>query len=81
STNENIGKTYEIVRKELDAFSKTLVQKKEIILLTKTDLLSVGKLDQKIREAKQLGNDTYTVSVYNSEKLGELSLILQRLID
>ncbi|MDE2026281.1 MAG: 50S ribosome-binding GTPase, partial [Patescibacteria group bacterium] len=81
STNENIGKTYEIVRKELDAFSKTLVQKKEIILLTKTDLLSVGELNQKIGEAKQLGNDIYTVSVYNSEKLGELSLILQRLID
>lgn len=79
STTEHITETYEIVRKELDAFSKTLVQKEEVILLTKTDLLSEKEIEQKIKEAKQFGKDVYTVSVYNPEQLAKLSLLLEKI--
>lgn len=40
STSDNFEKDYEIVRSELAKFNKDLLNKKEIILLTKSDLVS-----------------------------------------
>lgn len=81
STTENIGETYEIIRKELDAFSKTLVQKNEIILLTKTDLVAEEELEQKIKKAKELKKEVYTISIYDEEKLSKFKLLLQKLVN
>jgi GTP-binding protein len=78
-TTENIDATYEIVRKELDSFSPTLVQKNEIILLTKTDLISPDELKQKLIETKKIKKDVYTVSIYDETSLQKLTVLLQKL--
>ena len=80
SSDEHIEKTYEVVRGELDSFSQTLMQKKEIILLTKTDLIPKEMLEEKILQAKKLGKDVYTVSIYDEGSLDKLRALLRKLI-
>ena len=65
-------KAYETVRKEFEEFDKTLLTKKEIILLTKKDLA-----DEKIRqENKELfekkGLSVLEVSVYDDNSIKDL---------
>ena len=42
-TDENIENTYQQVKKELGSYSKQILDKKEIIVLNKTDLLDEEK--------------------------------------
>lgn len=51
-TSENILHDYEIVRKELECYDEQLAQKKEILVLNKSDLLLEEELDEKIQELK-----------------------------
>ena len=46
--NENIEETYKTIRKELEQFDKELLNKREIIVLTKTDLIDDKKQIDKI---------------------------------
>ncbi len=62
-TSEDIKKDYYTIRKELEQFSKSLIEKKEILLLTKKDLISEKEIQQKIKIAKKLNPDVLTVSV------------------
>ncbi|MDA9687495.1 GTPase ObgE [Candidatus Pelagibacter sp.] len=58
-TNENLENSYQQVKKELGSYSKTLLNKKEIIVLNKTDLL-----DQKV--VKEI------VSIFSKNKKTEV---------
>ncbi len=61
--SEDIAKDYKTIRKELEAFDPSLITKKEILLLTKTDLIDEKTLKAKIKEAKKLNPDVYSVCV------------------
>lgn len=61
--SEDIARDYKTIRKELEAFDPSLITKKEILLLTKTDLIDEKTLKAKIKEAKKLNKDIYSVSV------------------
>ena len=45
-TNEDLDNAYQQVRKELESYSKKLLNKKEIIVLNKTDLLDKNKVKE-----------------------------------
>jgi GTPase len=75
-TDENITKTYEIVRKELESFSDTLAHKKEIILLTKIDLIDTSALEEKRKTLKKFGKEILEVSIYDDEALEKLRKLL-----
>mgnify|MGYP000611416922 CR=1 FL=1 len=47
-TNVNIENTYQQVRKELGSYSKEILEKKEIIVLNKIDLLNKGIVEENI---------------------------------
>jgi len=47
---KEIMKKYKIIRKELGAYDKTLLEKKEVIILTKTDVMSDEKKIEKIKK-------------------------------
>ncbi|MFT5179668.1 MAG: GTP-binding protein [Candidatus Paceibacteria bacterium] len=68
--NEDFGEVYKTIRKELEGYSDDLKEKREIILITKTDFLSEEELKEKI---KAFGKEVLTVSVYDDGKLKELS--------
>ncbi len=66
--NEDIKSAYKTIRNELEAYSEELTTKKEIIVLTKTDLVDEKTLAKKIKEAKKLNPDVFSVSIVNDEQ-------------
>ncbi|HUD03874.1 MAG TPA: GTPase ObgE [Candidatus Paceibacterota bacterium] len=70
--NEDIKKAYKTIRKELETFGQGLEDKKEIIVLTKTDLVDEKTLKTKIKEAKKLNKDVFYVSIINDEQVKDL---------
>lgn len=70
--NEDITAAYKTIRRELEAYSEALASKREIIILTKTDLVDDETLKAKIKEAKKLNPDVVVVSVINDEQVKAL---------
>jgi GTPase len=64
---------YKIVRKELKDFAKELIEKKEILLLTKSDLVSADVLKKKISILKKINPEVLSVSIHDWDSLKSLS--------
>lgn len=71
--NENPVETYKIVRKELEKFDEKLVEKSEIIILTKTDIVSPDVIKKAVNDFKKIDKDVLTVSVLDDKSLKEIS--------
>lgn len=73
--NENIKDAYMTVREELKRYSPALLEKPEIVLLTKSDILPPAVLREKCAEAeKMLKREAFPVSIIDEQlikKLGE----------
>lgn len=67
---------YNIVRSELGQYSKRLLKKKEIILLTKSDLTSEAVLKKLQTKFKKYSADTLQISIHNWESLATLKTLL-----
>jgi len=74
SNDESPIKSYETVREEFSKFNKELLNKKEIILLTKTDLVTEGEIKEKKKLFK--GKEILTVSIHDEESMIKLSKLL-----
>lgn len=72
STDPEIEKTYQTVRAEFNAYNPLLLDKPEIILLTKTDLVDEKDLKKKIKLLQKNKKKIFTCSVYNQESLDQL---------
>ena len=71
--NENPMKVYKEIRKELGSYDKELLEKKEIIILTKTDIMTDDKKLEKIKkEFEKLGEPIFTLSLYEDKSLKKL---------
>ena len=80
-TQDNILETYQTVRHELQEYKKEIITKPEIILLTKTDLLPVEDVAEKVKQAeKTLGKSVHTVSVIDDVKLHALEMLLVEMV-
>lgn len=80
SDNENILQTYETVRKELEQYKKELLEKPEIILLTKKDLASQEELKQKVKILKKVSRKIISVSIFDQEALQNLAFSLTPIV-
>lgn len=74
--NEDIKAAYKTIRKELETFSPELAEKPEILLLTKTDIVTPGVLKKKLAEAKKLNKTCYAVSILDDESVKKLKDVL-----
>ena len=64
--NEKPLDVYKKIRKELGAYDKSLLEKEEIIVLTKTDVVSDLKIiEKRKKEFEKLGNPVLTLSLYD----------------
>ena len=71
--NENPMKAYKEIRKELGAYDKALLEKKEVIILTKTDIMTDEKKIEKIKkEFEKLGGVVLTLSLYDDKSVKKL---------
>ena len=78
--NEDIEGAYKTIRGELEAYSDPLASKKEIIILTKTDLVDEDTLKQRIEEAKKLNPNVFYVSVINDDQVKDLKDSLVKIL-
>ena len=77
-TDENIENTYQQVKKELGSYSKEILEKKEIIVLNKTDLLDKEKVEEIVKNfAKDKESEVVTLSTLEK---GSISKIKAKLL-
>jgi len=74
--SKNPLKDYQAVRKELGEYEKQLLEKPEIILLTKSDLVSPQKVRTAKKQLKITKKEILTCSIYDEESLGKLKKTL-----
>ncbi len=77
---EDIVKNYQVIRKELQNFSSELTQKKEIIFLTKTDVVSQEVVAEKKKELEKINPQVETVSIHDWESLERVRKIIQDVV-
>lgn len=70
--NEDIAAAHKAIRKELEAYSPDLAAKREIIILTKTDLVDKETLEKRVKEAKKLNPEVLYVSVLDDAQVKAL---------
>lgn len=76
--SEHLLDDYKIVRSELEQYNPELLDKKEIILVTKTDLYDDATLTKKMKPLKKLRRKILTVSINHPGEVEELKKDLQR---
>ena len=78
--SENIENDYKTIRKELDNYDAELSKKKEIVILTKTDLTDSKSIDKAIKKISKENSDILSVTVYDNESIKELKDSLIKII-
>lgn len=79
--NENMMKTYKQIRKELGSYDKSLLEKDEVIVLTKTDVIDdTKKIDKVKKEFEKLGNPVLTLSLYDDASIKAFMKELAKLL-
>ncbi|MDO8270215.1 MAG: Obg family GTPase CgtA [Candidatus Levybacteria bacterium] len=69
SDEKDVATTYRTVREEFAGFDKILLEKNEVIVLTKKDLTTEKELLQKIEILKKINPQIITASIYEPESL------------
>jgi GTPase len=67
------AKTYEIVRKEIGHYNKAMLEKPEVVLLTKTDAVSESELQTKLEALKKLNKVVLPVSILDDAMVKNVS--------
>lgn len=71
--SDDIKKDYETIRGELKKYSPELIEKEEILILTKIDMVSPNDLKEKEKIGKKLSKNVYSVTVLDDESVKSLS--------
>lgn len=75
--SEKLVEEYQTVRKELENFNPEILSKMEIILLTKSDLVTKEDLRQKIKALKKFKKDVFSISIHDWDSLEKLKEFLK----
>ncbi|NOY35706.1 MAG: GTPase ObgE [bacterium] len=68
--NEDPTAAYKTIRKELERFDGELEKKKEIVVLTKTDLLNgPGELEAAIKKMRKIAPETIAITMYDDTQI------------
>ncbi len=77
SQSQDLIKEYEVIHKELEKFNPKLLEKQEIILLTKSDLVEKKELASKIKTLKKTKKEIIPVSIHDWDSLQSLIKTLE----
>jgi GTP-binding protein len=79
--NEKPMDVYKKIRKELGAYDKSLLEKDEVIVLTKTDVVNDSKIIEKAKkEFEKLGKPVLTLSLYDDASIKAFMKELAKLL-
>ena len=76
-TNEDLENTYPQVKNELGSYSKELLNKKEIIVLNKTDLVDEGTVKEIVKNfSKNKSSEVVTLSTIEKDSVSKIKIKL-----
>ena len=81
SLSQDVLKDYLTIRNEFKQYNSTLLDKAEIILLTKTDLADREQIKKNIKILKKEKKPVLTASIYDRESLKSLKSALEKLLN
>jgi GTP-binding protein len=70
--SENVTADYKVIRSELATFSKSLTEKKEIIIINKADTVDADKIKSDLKLLKKIGVVPIVISAATHQNLDEL---------
>lgn len=73
-------KSYETVRAEFEKYNPDLLEKKEIILLTKKDLVKNRELEKRMHNLIEVESEILAVSIMDEESLERLRVKIEELV-
>ena len=74
--SENVKKDYQTIIKELKQYKKELLEKKQIIVLTKSDLVDVKTLEKQLKVLRKLQSEVIVVSIHDWDSIEKLKKLL-----
>lgn len=77
ANSEDHLKDYKIIREELEEFDKKLLERKEIVIITKSDLVSGGKLKKIKNKFKKLDTKILSTSIHDLQSIKKLLKVLK----
>jgi GTP-binding protein len=81
SSIEDVQKAYSTIRQEFEQYNISLLNKPEIILLTKTDLTDEKQVQKNIKILEKKGKKVLASSIYSPESLDTLKLALKKMLN
>lgn len=76
--SENLVRDYKIILTELGKYNENLLDKKQIVLLTKSDLVTKKELEEKKKALLKYQKQVLDVSIHDFESLEKLKQILAK---
>lgn len=80
SESEDVKKDYKTIRSEVLSFDPTMSEKEEIVVLTKSDMVSIDDLNKKIKEVKKLNKNVFSVSILDDDSLKKFRDSLTKIV-
>lgn len=90
---DGLSETYRVIRNELKSFDPELAEKKEILIVTKSDTLGAGEAEARVREwlkkdgvvggpleGRELGKDVFILSIYDLDTMKAFSDFLVKVL-
>jgi GTP-binding protein len=77
----NVEEDYTVVRGELNNFHESLKGKREVIVLTKTDMVSEGEVLEAEKKMKKYAEDVLSVTILDDESIKKFSDNLVKLLE
>ncbi len=78
--NEDVVQAYEQIRNELNSYDKILSEKKEVVLLSKADLVSEQELESKKKSLEEKGLEVRVFSILDDVQIKELTDFLTKIL-
>jgi GTP-binding protein len=78
--NEDLAKAYKVIRKELEEYSPELADKKEVVIITKTDLVDEKTLDKAVKKISKLNKNVLTATILDDKSMKKLKDSLVKIL-
>jgi len=79
--NEDVVESYKQIRKELDSYDAELSEKKEIVILSKSDMVDEDELQAKKEALENEGLEVRTLSILDDAEVKELTDFLTKTLE
>ena len=76
SESDDVARDYQVVREEMKKFNPELLKKKELILLTKSDLVDKEEVKKKTSQLKKFTRKILPISIHDWDSLEKLKILL-----